>query len=1168
MNSPNFFRTTIYLSLAVLLTFSATAAEDPFKAGVRPTDKLSPAAQEKTFTVPPGFKIQLFAAENDIAKPMNLAFDERGRVWATVTKEYPTAAPLDRPGRDSIKVLEDTTGDGRADKITTFVDGLNIPIGIYPYQGGCIAWSIPYLWHFKDNDGDGKCDERVKLYGPLDHTRDTHGMNSSFTRGFDGWLYITHGFRNQSKFKGADGNEVALNSGNTYRIQLDGSRAEYFTHGQVNPFGMCIDPWGNLYTADCHSSPVYQLIRNGQYPGFGRAHDGLGFAPLVIQHTHDSTAISGIVYVDNDSWPKEFQNNVLIGNVMTSRVNRDRIDFHGASPKGTELPDLVKTTDPWFRPVNLQMGPDEKLYIADFYNKIIGHYEVPLDHPGRDRESGRIWSLTYLGNPHVANGGVKRLPALDDTGGWFKQLNHANLSRRLLATHHLADNGNEAVTQKARAIVGDSQSSEHSVAHALWILHRRDGLDSAAMDRAAQHASPLVRNHLARILSEKPYWSAREHNLTMSLLTDDDPHVVKAAADAAGQHGDLAEFHRLIQAREDLAADDVHTLYSSRLALRDLLARGDNLTALRKRDLTESAARAAAAVMVGIPSPDAGEFLLDHVQRHGESGTALIDQIRHAARLAPHTRNEELIQFARNRFPGNIDLRLDLFRSILDGAAQRGSNISPARRKWGGELSRELFTSIDDDSRSWQPFPIEGLKSADIPWFTQRRKSNDGDTNSIFLCSLPPRSERLTGILRSKTFSAPTKLSFFLAGHDGFPDKPAKKKNVVRLRDAKTRAILAEAFAPRHDVARKVEWDLTKAAAENTQVWLEIVDADNGSAYAWLAAGRFDPPVIRIPKLNPKTVVSRLKIAANLTGALRLADLQPAVSKLLADDGISPEVRAEAAKALLALQPDPTLKALAPLIGDDAISPALRSQIGAAMTDRDASKTAKILADALTLAPGPVQLRLAATLAGSRVGAKQLLDLIAAGKASPQLLLDRALAAKLKAVDQTNEPRITKLSAGLQPLDKKLEALIAAASKAYAPGKAWLPNGENLFKQNCAACHSLGGQGGKVGPQLDGIGGRGSHRILEDLLDPNRNLDPAFHAENIELKDDTTITGLPQREEGQLLIVVDTTGKQIEIRKSDIVSRQKSALSLMPGNFGDVLKPEQINHLIAYLMSK
>ena len=350
----------------------------------------------------------------------------------------------------------------------------------------------------------------------------------------------------------------------------------------------------------------------------------------------------------------------------------------------------MKTTDPWFRPVNLQMGPDEKLYIADFYNKIIGHYEVPLDHPGRDRESGRIWSVSYTGDSKHAAASARALPETDDTVGWLKELDSANLSRRMLATHHLADNGGDAVASQAREIVFDAEASEHSIAHALWILHRRGGLDSAAMDRAAEHASPLVRNHLAGILSETPKWNAQAHNLAMGLLADSDPHVVKAAADAAGQHGDLAQFHRLIQAREDLADDDVHTLYSTRLALRDLLARDDNLAALRQRDLTESDARAAAAVMVGIPSSDAGEFLLDHLQRHEETDDAMIRYARHASQTAPAARNDELIQLARARFPENLDLRLDIFRSILAGTARRGTDVSPATRDWSGALCREL----------------------------------------------------------------------------------------------------------------------------------------------------------------------------------------------------------------------------------------------------------------------------------------------------------------------------------------------------------------------------------------------------------------------------------------------------------------------------------------------
>src|SRR5688500_17416985 len=128
-------------SLAVLGLASALAtcpahAADPFTEYVRPTEPLTAEAELKTFRLPPGFEIQLFAAEPQIAKPMYMGFDERGRLWITESREYPFAAPLDKPARDAIKVLEDTNGDGRAEKITTFADGLNIPIGIYPYKGG------------------------------------------------------------------------------------------------------------------------------------------------------------------------------------------------------------------------------------------------------------------------------------------------------------------------------------------------------------------------------------------------------------------------------------------------------------------------------------------------------------------------------------------------------------------------------------------------------------------------------------------------------------------------------------------------------------------------------------------------------------------------------------------------------------------------------------------------------------------------------------------------------------------------------------------------------------------------------------------------------------------------------------------------------------------------
>jgi len=200
-----------------LLPAARTAAQDPFADIIRQTDPLTAEEQLETFHLAPGFEIQLVAAEPEIQKPMNLAFDGRGRLWVSGSVEYPFAAEPGA-GRDTIRILEDTTGDGRADKITTFADGLNIPIGLYPYRDGVVVYSIPNIYFMRDTDGDGRADQRDILYGPLDLPVDTHGMQNAFRRGFDGWLYINHGFRNDTTITGSDGSAITLNSGNTYRV--------------------------------------------------------------------------------------------------------------------------------------------------------------------------------------------------------------------------------------------------------------------------------------------------------------------------------------------------------------------------------------------------------------------------------------------------------------------------------------------------------------------------------------------------------------------------------------------------------------------------------------------------------------------------------------------------------------------------------------------------------------------------------------------------------------------------------------------------------------------------------------------------------------------------------------------------------------------------------------
>ena len=206
---------------------------------VRSSGPLSPEEQQIKLKVPDGFEIQLFASEPMINKPINLAQDARGRIWVSSTVEYPYAAKKDRwvdekgsrvrGSADAVKILEDTDGDGKADKVTNFADGLNIPTGVVPWhkaehKDGCIAWSIPNIWYFADTDGDGKCDHREVLFGPLGYEKDTHGMCSSF-RLRDGWVYATHGFNNKSKLVAKDGSELEMHSGNVFRFRPDGSHA-------------------------------------------------------------------------------------------------------------------------------------------------------------------------------------------------------------------------------------------------------------------------------------------------------------------------------------------------------------------------------------------------------------------------------------------------------------------------------------------------------------------------------------------------------------------------------------------------------------------------------------------------------------------------------------------------------------------------------------------------------------------------------------------------------------------------------------------------------------------------------------------------------------------------------------------------------------------------------
>ena len=1164
--APLCLRPRFYLLFLMFLgSLRLAPGADPFAENVRSTPWQTPEDERKSFRLPPGFELQLVASEPDLFKPMNLAFDARGRLWVTVTQEYPYPAPTNRPARDAIKILEDTDGDGRADKITTFAEGLNIPIGIYPYKDGCVVWSIPNLWLLRDTDGDGKADRREVLYGPFDHTRDTHGNQASFRRGFDGWLYCTHGYNNDSHVRGADGNEVHLNSGNTYRIRLDGSRIEHYTHGQVNPFGLAYDPFGNLFSSDCHSAPIYQLLAGAYYPSFGKPDDGLGFAPMTVGRLRGSTALDGISYYADALWPEEFRDNIFVGDVMSSTVMRDYAEEIGGSKFTRPRPDFVTTTDPWFRPVDTQLGPDGALYIADFYNRIIGHYEVPLNHPGRDRTSGRIWRVVYRGS----DGKLKVRPPRDLSKLSAEQLVAAladpNLTYRRLASDQLADRIGQAAVPALKKSLGRRQTTPTQRAQALWVLQRLGATDDKMLTEAARHPDRLVRVHAMRLLTDRSQLSPKVNELAVAGLKDTNGLVQRCAAEALAAHPKFENIAPLLAFRHTVSEKDTHLTYVARKAVRDQLVPEENFRRLAATKLDEADAQLVADVATGIPSAPAGAFLITHVQKAAPEHDKLVRMLRHAVRYAPEANLDGLAEISRNRFAGDTDLQLSLLQSIQQGLDQRGAKLSPGLSAWATDLAGRLLASVDPSALTWVNFPTTAAGSPN-PWFLQRRVSADGDKNSLFLCSLPPGGESLTGILRSKAFVIPEKLTFWFAGHDGYPNRAAQGKNHVALRLVDGQ-VVKTAAPPRNDTAQKVTWELSAHAGK--QGYLDLRDGDDDDAYAWIAAGRFEPPVVPLPAVSPNTTGKRQQAAAELAARLRLANLEAPLTTILTSKTTDPETRAAVARALVTLNPTTPYAPLAPLLGDVALTLGLRTRLGEALTEKNPETARTILVELLRDAPQRAQVKLAQALVGNAEGSDTLLRLIAEGKASPRLLLDRSVKDKLLTSRPADgQSRVTELTRGLTPVNQELEKLVEKRRDGYRPSRANPVLGAEVFTRNCSACHSVDGRGGNIGPQLDGIGTRGLERLCEDVLDPNRNVDRAFRSTLLVLSDGDVVSGLYRRDEGELIVLADSTGKENTVPRKSVTARRESETSLMPENFGDLLTPEDFNNLMGFLLSK
>ncbi len=501
-----------------------------------------PELERRSFQVAEGFEVNLFAADPVIAKPIQMNFDPAGRLWIASSEVYPQIKP-GQVADDKVLVVQDADGDGRADKTSIFARGLLIPTGVAPGDGGAYVANSTELLHFKDTDGDGRADRtRVVLSGF--GTEDTHHILHTLRWGYDGALYFNQSIYIHSHIETPHGVR-RLGGGGIWRFRPETMNLDVFIRGLVNPWGHHFDRWGQSFATDGAGGEGINYCLPGAY--YVTAPDAVRILPGL---NPGSPKYCGLEVVGGRHLPDSWQGNLLTNDFRGNRVCRFIVNEDGAGFAAREQPELIKTSHVAFRPIDIKMGPDGAIYIADWYNPIIQHGEVDFRDPRRDHTRGRIWRVTARGRPTVPR--TKLVGAT--TGELLRALESPEEWTRVRARRVLQERGAAAVAPElaawTSAIDRKRPDAESLRLEALWTFEALDRPEPELLRALLQSPEPRVRAAAVRVV---PHWKDRLKD-PISLLAersvDAFPRVRLEAVRA------LAEFPDLKAAERAMAALD------------------------------------------------------------------------------------------------------------------------------------------------------------------------------------------------------------------------------------------------------------------------------------------------------------------------------------------------------------------------------------------------------------------------------------------------------------------------------------------------------------------------------------------------------------------------------------------------------------------------------------
>ena len=514
------------------------------------TPALSPEAAQAKFTLPPGFEIRLFASEPEVVNPVAMTWDERGRLWVVELYEYPLGAKPGEKGRDRIKILEDTDGDGRADKVTVFAEGFSLATGILVGHGGVFLGQAPNVLFLQDTNapllaGVGafqKANKQTTLLTGFG-LEDRHELLNGFTWGPDGQLYMTHGVFTRADVKDArnpTAPSVRMDAA-VARYNVQTRKFEVYADGTSNPWGVDFDRAGNAFLSACvidhmfHMAPGGIYVRQGGQPMFPYAYQLL---PSIVDHRHKMAAYAGIQVYLGDQWPAEHYGTIFCGNLHDNAVHQDTLTPNGSTFKSSFKQDFIRANDGWFMPVSQQVGPDGALWIMDWYDKYPCYQNARADPEGVDREHGRIWRVVYTGNEKgkpIASRPQRDMDLAKLTSAQLvERLAHPNVWQRKMAQRVLNDRRDDTVMGLLQKQFADAPALETRLA-SLWTLHSSGYLADDQLPKAAADKEPTIRAWAARLIGEQQLGNAKDLALLRQLASDSEPTVRIAVATACRQ---------------------------------------------------------------------------------------------------------------------------------------------------------------------------------------------------------------------------------------------------------------------------------------------------------------------------------------------------------------------------------------------------------------------------------------------------------------------------------------------------------------------------------------------------------------------------------------------------------------------------------------------------------